>query len=673
MQRSISGAGGAAPARPAAPAAWPARAAAWLRGQARYRPALALWLVFLAVSLATRLVLAGVALADGQVGGSMLPRMAVVGALFDAVTGLYACLPLLAALWLLPRRALRTRAARLLLWAGMLAACTAFLYLGAAEYFFFREFDARFNYVAVEYLIYPTEVFVNLRDSYPVGTALALACLAAAALVPVLRGAVRAALDDRAGLVRRSPLPLAALALAGLATAGMDLQTASVPYNRVAGELAANGVYAFFSALRNADIDYPRYYAGLPQAEAERRARAMVAQANTRFLHGPGGGHPLARHVDNSDLGPPRPRHVIILLQESLGAEFVGSLGGAGWTPNLDRIAAQSLSFTQVYATGTRTVRGMEAVATALPPVPPESVLKKRGYQDVFNLASIARQAGYSPTFIYGGYGSFDNMNAFFGANGWRTIDRTDLPPARFANIWGIDDEDLLADALGEYDAQVARGERVFSVVMSTSNHKPFTFPEGVPGVPAQGGGREAGVRYADHAIGRFFDALRRRPWYRDAMLVIVADHGARVYGREQVPVGSYAIPFVVHAPGMVEPGRDGTLASQADVAPTLLGLLRLSYDTRWFGRDILRVPPGQGYALFNHNRDVALLRGERLATLGFGGTVQTESWDGRSLAPVAGDAGLERDATAIFQVADLALRSGWQHNPSQQESHGEQ
>jgi phosphoglycerol transferase MdoB-like AlkP superfamily enzyme len=166
----------------------------------------------------------------------------------------------------------------------------------------------------------------------------------------------------------------------------------------------------------------------------------------------------------------------------------------------------------------------------------------------MFNWSTVMSEQGYSPTFIYGGYGTFDNMNAFFGSNGYRVIDRTDFDTPKFSNIWGVSDEDLFRNALAEFDRQQARDERIFSVIMTTSNHKPFTFPDGVPGVKAKGGGREAGVRYADYALGRFVDALQRRPYFKDTLVVIVADHGARVYGREDIPLPTYAIPFMVYS-----------------------------------------------------------------------------------------------------------------------------
>jgi phosphoglycerol transferase MdoB-like AlkP superfamily enzyme len=622
--------------------------------------ALLVWQIGFVCAFAARVLLSALSLGQDLIGVGMLPRIFATGALMDAITGLYLVVPFALYLWLAPRRWYNSRIGRGLVFAGMALTIGSSIYLVASEYFFFDEFNARFNYVAVEYLIYPTEVLTNIRDSYPVYQVLGVTVAMALGMTWWLRARIRAAFVETSGYGHRT-LAIGAVALATAASlAAVNLQSLQTGQNRIANELAANGVYSFFSAARNAHIDYEAYYATLSSQEAATRVRSLLGQNNTQPTGGP---NPFARHVDNRDLGPVRKMNVIVLLQESMGSEFVGSLGGRDLTPNIDRIAAQGMSFTHLYASGTRTVRGMEAVTTGLPPVPPESVVKRSNNEGLFNLATIAKQAGYSPTFVYGGYGTFDNMNAFFGGNGWKVIDRTDMPSAKFANIWGIADEALMDNALDVFDKQVERGEQVFSVVMSTSNHKPFTFPAGIPGVAEKGGGRDAGVRYADYAIGHFFDKLQTRKWAKDTMLVIVADHGARVYGRAEVPVPTYEIPMVIHAPAYIAPQRIDTLASQIDVAPTILGLLRLSYDSRLPGRDILRMKPEDGYAVFNHNRDSAMMRGNQLATLGFGKTIQTETYDpvSKQLSPAPHDPQLESDALALFQTSQQMFVSGLQ------------
>jgi phosphoglycerol transferase MdoB-like AlkP superfamily enzyme len=638
-----------------------------LKTPARQRTRYALlWLVFAWAWLAatvTRAVLAAKAFHAGQVGAADLPQIFAVGAGYDFITCVYLAAPFALYLWLLPSRLYRSRAHALLLRAGLALSAFGLIYLGAVEYFFFDEFNARFNFVAVEYLIYPHEVFVNIWESYPVGRVVVAAALLALALTWLSRAAVRDALDARESLRART-VPAAAVVLF-LATTGFAVngETGRSGANRVADELAANGIYSFFSAAANSRLDYEQYYLTLDEADAARRARRLVAQPNTEFLVG--APSPLARHV--SYPGPSRRLHVIVLLEESLGAEFVGAYGDKrGLTPNLDRIARDSLVFTRTYATGTRTVRGMEAVTASFPPVPAESIVKRDHNEGMFNWSTVMERNGYSPTFIYGGYGTFDNMNYYFSHNGYRVVDRTDMEEPRFSNIWGVSDEDLFRNALRIYDEQAARGERVFSVVMTTSNHKPFTFPEGIAGVPPKGGGREAGVRYADYAIGRFMEALQARPWFGNTLVVIVADHGARVYGREEIPVRSYEIPFLVHSPRHIAAGRVTTVVSQLDVAPTVLGLLNISYDSTFFGRDALLAEPGREMAPLNHNRDVALLAGRALVELGFRKSHKTLEYDlARNVQTPAleNDDGV-RNAASLFQLAyDLYARRRYRLN----------
>ncbi len=622
----------------------------------QYRHLFLLWLLFLATSLITRIVLAAISVHAGLISPADLPHAFAAGFLLDVLAGLYLCLPFALWIWLMPARWYASRIGRAIIYLGFAVAGFGLLYLIAAEYFFFDEFNARFNYTAVEYLIYPTEVIGNIRDSYPVDSVLALCALGGLLIVWLLRRRIGAGFAAPLRFGRRSLVTLALVVATLVSAWAVSLESIqSAQENRIADEVAANGVYSFFSALRNARIDYARYYATLPEAEAVTRVRKLLQQSNTRWLAAPDApGNPLAREVDNSDLGEPRKLHVIFLFQESMGAEFVGSLGGKGWTPNIDRIAAESLSFTHMYASGTRTVRGMEALTTSLAPVPPESVVKRSGNENLFNLSTIVRKQGYSPTFIYGGYGTFDDMNSYYRANGWRVIDRTDMPKPKFATIWGIADEELFDNALEEFDKQVARGERIFSLVMSTSNHKPYLFPEGIPGIKAKGGGREAGVRYSDYAIGQFFDRLQKKPWYKDTVLVIAGDHGARVYGRAQIPVSNYTIPFVVHAPGVIPAQRVDTLVSQVDIGPTVLGLLHLNYESWLPGRDILRMAPADGYAIFNHNRNVAMMRDGELAVLGFRKAVSTERYDAAKdeLTSTADNIELERDTQALFQLS---------------------
>jgi phosphoglycerol transferase MdoB-like AlkP superfamily enzyme len=604
---------------------------------------------YLSVSGATRLTLAGKAWAAHQIQLLEMPRILLFGLGFDLVSCVYLAMPPALYLLLVPERLFHSRIHRALVWGVFAALCFGLTYLAAVEYFFFDEFNARFNFVAVEYLIYPHEVFINIWQSYPVGTALAVSALIALAVVWRLRHRIHSTLNAETRFAHRLRLTLMLAALLVPLHLSIDSSSAHTGKNRVADELSGNGLYSFFSAAMTSRLDYEQYYLTLPNAEAATRARALVAQANTQFIDG--APSPITRHV-YPDAAAKR-LHVIVVLEESLGAEFVGAYGAAkSFTPNLDRIAAQSLVFTNTYASGTRTVRGMEAVTASFPPVPAESIVKRPHNDRMFNWSTVMKEQGYSPTFIYGGYGTFDNMNAFFGGNGYRVIDRTDFDTPKFSNIWGVSDEDLFRNALAEFDRQQTRDERIFSVIMTTSNHKPFTFPDGVPGVKNRGGGREAGVRYADYALGRFVEALQRRPYFKDTLVVIVADHGARAYGREDIPLPTYAIPFLVYSPQHIAPRLVTAPVSQLDVAPTVLGLLNFSYDSTFFGRDALA--GGASNILLNHNRDIGLYKNDALNLLGFRKSTGTMKYDAAThqQSALPDDAQAQRDATSMFQLA---------------------
>ena len=621
------------------------------RTASRYGLAACFALVCLLGAAITRAALILKSLAAGQISPEALPAVVAIGTAYDLLTALYAALPFTLYLLLLPEKLYRWRFHRTALWTGMYVSIFGICYLAAVEFFFFDEFNARFNFVAVEYLIYPHEVFVNIWESYPVARALAAAAVIAAALTLWLRPWIARALQASSGLRARIAPAVLALGIAALGTASIDGTMGRITGNRVADELAANGVYSFFSAAANSQLDYREYYATIDQDEAARRVRRLVAQPNASFIAG--ARNPLARHVHYP--GAPKLLNVIVLLEESLGAEFVGAYGAPrSLTPNLDRIAEESLVFTNTYATGTRTVRGMEAVTASFPPVPAESIVKRPHNEGMFNWSNVMSRNGYQPTFLYGGYGTFDNMNHFFGHNGYRVIDRSMMDAPNFSNIWGVSDVDLFRNALRVFDQQHARGERIFSVVMTTSNHKPYTFPAGVDGVRPKGGGRESGVRYADHAIGEFIRELRQRPYFDDTMVVIVADHGARAYGREDIPLPTYAIPFIVYSPRHIPPHRVATLASQIDVAPTVLGLLNLSHDSVFFGKDVLADQPAARFVPLNHNRDIALFRDGRLNELGFRRTQHTLAYDANTgrQAPTAADPEGLRDAASVFQLA---------------------
>lgn len=587
-----------------------------------------------------------------DVSAATLAWIIPVGVINDLVESAYLLLPLSLYIALLPDRWYRSRPARAVLALGSAVTLAAMTFLCFIEYYFFQEFDARFNLVAVDYLVYPTEVIGDIRDAYPVGSVLLLAAVSGLTFTWWLRRRLVPPPLPVVRIKRRMGPALAQVAVVGLALAFFSTDSLTRSDNRVANEIGANGAMSFFRAARTSELPYTAYY---PTRDSRKNFQVL-----TSYLARTGGRLTALKHGRLNRRFAADPRglgklNVVVVAEESFGAEFSKLYGSAqDLTPNFDRYAQQALWFRHMYASGTRTVRGLEAIATSFPPIPSVSILRRPRNEGIANWGGVMRRHGYDVSFLYGGYGYFDNMTYFFENNGFSVLDRSDIERVRFENIWGVSDEDLFDRALAYYDERHAAGKPFFSLVMTTSNHKPFTFRDGVPGVPANGGGRAAGVRYADFALGYFLDEARKRDWFHDTLFVVVADHGARVYGKAEIPLRQYEIPMMFYAPTHLPPAMIETLTTQIDIAPTVLGLLGLEYEAPFFGTNVLACTPCERVALFSHNHDVAAFRDGKLAVLGLGRREQVLAYDRAldSYRPIAPDAQLLNLTVAIYQTA---------------------
>ena len=559
--------------------------------------------------------------AQVEAGPGTLARLFGTGLLYDLAFLAYAAIPLVLYLMAVPRRLYDTRLNRGFLYALTAALLFGLLFVLAAEWVFWGEFGARFNFIAVDYLVYSDEVLGNIRESYPIGWLLAGLAALALGLVFAIRRPLARALGGVDGSLRQRLLGgLALLAVPSVAFVALDQAPEQAFDNQYLIELSGNGPYQFFHAFRDAELDYAQFYIQRDDTAMAAELRRQVQQPNQTFLTP--SGYDLARHVDNSDRGPEQRLNVVLIVVESLSAKYIGAYGRtdadtAGLTPNLDRLAADSLWFSNLYATGTRTVRGLESITLSVPPTPGESIVKRPDNGGLFSLGQLFAAHGYDSTFLYGGYGYFDNMNDFFGKNGFRIVDRAAFAADEiaFANVWGVADESLYGRALREADADFARGRPFFQLLMTTSNHRPYSYPDGRIDIPSHSG-REGAVKYTDWAIGDLLAKARSKPWFRNTLFVIVADHCAGSDGRTALPLNRYRIPLFFYAPGRVEPQRVDRLAGQIDLAPTLLGLLHWTYDSRFFGKDILRMGDADERALLSNYQHLGLLDHERLVVL---------------------------------------------------------
>ena len=534
------------------------------------------------------------------------------------------------------------------------------LFLALSEFTFWLEFSTRLNFIAVDYLIYTQEVIGNVRESYPVGWLLAGVAGLALALTWTLRGSLAAAPET----APRGRLRLAWLAAALLLPAASwklaDLDVMEFSGNAYANELSGNGLMTFGAALRRNELDYERFYATLPEAQAKAVLAKLGVQAQAQQAS-PG---VLARQTEPR-LSPMAhaPRHVVLITVESLSAQFMGSLGDKRQlTPRMDELAKDGLLFTRLYATGTRTVRGLEATSLGTPPVPGQSIVRRPDNEHLATLGEILKPQGVQPFFFYGGYGYFDNMNAYFAGNSYRVVDRTDIPKSTigFENVWGVGDEFLFDHVITHLDQQHAQGSRFFAHVMTTSNHRPYTYPAGRIDI-ASPGGREGGVKYTDFSIGHFIDQAKTKPWFRDTLFVIVADHCASAAGKTKLPVPGYHIPMLMYAPALLKPGRYDQLVSQIDVPPTILDVLGAGHEEGFFGTSVFKQGPNfKRRAFISNYQELGYLTEDRLVVLGPKRRVETFAVDAQGQSsPVEVDAVLRDEAVAYYQSAARAFKTG--------------
>ncbi len=646
------------------------------------------FLLFLVLQLLVRIALLILSSSDVAWDASLIATFAW-GFLFDLGAATLASLPLAILLTLLPRDAFDRRPLRFLLHLFGVMAVALLLFDAAAELIFWDEFGARLNFIAVDYLVYTTEVIGNIRESYNLPLILSSLGIGAAGIYYFL--GCRTGLVDRVVEEAREPAGKrylhAGVWVAACLGLGFSLDSSDLPSfaNNFNRELAKNGPWSFFAAFRNNELDYEQFYSKMDIDQAFSRVQEHIARAEGRLdtqidgAGGPegGGGEPggaaFAAFGDRRDLrreirgnGTPLRPNVIQITVESLSAVFLGAYGSTdGLTPNLDALAQNSLVFDRFYATGNRTDRGMEALTLSVPPTPGRSMVKRPDNENLFTLGSVFRSQGYSTAFLYGGFAYFDNMAYYFGHNGYDVIDRASVPSSEitFANAWGACDEDLLRWTLAEADRRAATGKPFLFFVMTTSNHRPYTFPEGRIDLPSKTSGRRGAVKYTDFAIGKFLAEASQKPWYRNTIFVVVADHCASSAGKTALPIEKYHIPLMIFAPGgQIAPGHQTTLASQIDFPPTLLSLLGWSYTSRFYGWDVTHLPPEQGRALIgNYQRLGLLLADRRFAILE--PPRRQSTWvhdpEAASLLPMPSiDYDLVDDAVAYYQTAAYLFKN---------------
>ncbi|MBN2782936.1 MAG: sulfatase-like hydrolase/transferase [Campylobacterales bacterium] len=531
------------------------------------------------------------------------------------------------------------------------------IYIEIATFPFMAQYDCRPNYLFVEYLEYPKEVFDMILADYKLPLLLAFITIAA-----FVRIYLKTHKNDFLEVTQQPYikrviwfLPIGLLIFIGIRSSfghrPANISDAMYSSNRVLNEVTKNSIYsigyAIYSAKKHSNKDIAKRYGKIDLNEAISRVqkRLEITDADKKYI--------LSR-FEKSNFESSNTKNIVILIEESMGYQFVKAVGGEdGITPNLNKLASEGITFTNLYSNGTRSVRGLAGLSAGNFSIPGKGVIKRNKSQsDYFTIAKLLKPLGYHTSFIYGGESRFDNMKGWYLGNSFdEVIDKEKFENPSFVGTWGVCDEEVVLRANEEFKKLHRNGKKFASVIFSTTNHTPFDFPDGkfelIDGVEKKS--VKNAIKYADFAIGRFIEEAKKEAYYKDTVFVIAADHNVRVYGNDIFPVEMFQIPGVILG-GDIDAKVYNGISTQPDVLATALDLAGISATTPIMGHSIFS-DKKQNLSLMQFNDSYALRVDDKVAVIRPRMKPLTLKYENKHLNEIEHDDELEKDLLSFITV----------------------
>jgi phosphoglycerol transferase MdoB-like AlkP superfamily enzyme len=647
-----------------------------LRMPNRYKLFLTFGLVFLILSFLTRIALYIWSFDSLDFSIINLFRIFFTGLFFDIGTISFFLLPYALYLLLIPNKLHGKLFDKIVTYFAYFVGLTIFIFSTFSEFTFWEEFSNRFNFIAVDYLVYTHEVVQNINESYPLPILLSSVLLIVGLIffITKKRQIFNTTFNGSANLKQRLKISAVLLVVPILFTAFIENKHAEWSINRYENELSKAGIYSFFAAFRNNELDYTQFYLTQDLEVSITEFKKNVIASNDSLLTD--NKFSLKRMVKNE--GEELTPNIIFICIESYSAEFMKRYGSPyNITPYTDELLKESINFNSLYANGTRTIRGMEAITLSIPPSPGRSIVKRPNNGGFFNISTIFKQKGYKSVFFYGGDGYFDNMNQFFGGNGFDIVDRgrgylmgdnfkskrTNIndDEVTFENAWGVCDEDIYRKVIKEADLNHAAKTPFFNFVMTTSNHRPYTYPENKIDIPS-GSGRDGAVKYTDFAIHQLIETAKTKPWFNNTVFVIMADHCASSAGKQELDVEKYHIPAFIYNLKSEKAQEIDKTCSQIDLFPTLFGYLNWTYESQLVGRDISKMNKEDELAFIANYRKLGMLKANQLMVLGDKKAANFYQWDKKSnqLTIIENNPDFLKRTIAYYQMNDYFYQNNY-------------
>ena len=530
------------------------------------------------------------------------------------------------------------------------------IFIENATFPFFLQYDVRPNYLFLEYLEYPHEIASLLFKDYKLELLISFIMMILASIVFLKKDFINFENSFKTSYLKRLilfiPLVLIAFLMirSSIGHRPANISDALYSSNRVLNEITKNSLYnvgyAFYSYKKN------------EKNLADKYGKVSILEAynlvsNTLNIDFNDASKPFNR-LEKTHFKTDKPKNLVIFVQESMGAQFTSFAGEEkDLTPNLNNLANKNLAFTNLYANGTRSVRGLEALTSGYLPIIGDSVIKRNKSQsDFFTIAKLLKPFGYKSSFIYGGEGRFDNMRNWYLGNSFdEVIEQKDFKNPLFTSTWGVSDEDLVIKANEKFKEYNKNKEPFVTVMFSQSNHAPFELPDNkiefIENLPKND--VKNAIKYADFAIGKFFELAQKEEYYKDTVFVVVADHNVRTYGDETIPISTFKIPAVIIASNIKQQFYNN-LSSQPDVLATALDLIGLDLQYPILGNSIFNDKKNNiNFMLFNDT--YALRKDNEVAVLIPNKEAKTFYYKDSKLQEKEHNKNLENTALALIHV----------------------
>lgn len=530
------------------------------------------------------------------------------------------------------------------------------LFIECASFPFFAQYDLRPNYLFIEYLEYPQEVTSLLFKDYKFQFIAVFILIIATIRIYSKSKFINFEQVFKQNYISRILIlaPILLVLFLGIRSSlghrPVNISDALYSENRVINEITKNSLhslgYAYYSN-KKAKNNISKY--GKIDIKEAYKVASLAIGIDYKDEK-----KPFYREV-KSKLASKKQKNLVIFIQESMGAQFTGFIGKQNFTPNLDNLAQDYLSFTNLYSNGTRSVRGLAALTSGTLPINGIEVIKRnKSQEDYFTVASLLKPYGYKSSFIYGGEARFDNMKGWYLGNGFdEVIEQKDFTNPIFTSTWGVSDEDLVIKANEKFKSYYENKEKFVSVMFSSSNHMPFELPDGkiefeknIPKTSV-----ENAIKYADFAIGKFFELAKKEDYFKDTVFVVIADHNVRVYGDQIVPIDMFQIPAVIVSSDI--PHQIFTnLTSQADVLATALDLIGIDLSYPILGNSIFK-DNKKNINLMIFDEIYAYRKEDKVAILVPNMPIKTYLYKDKKLTEIENDLVLEKEALALIYVLD--------------------